>query len=164
MIVGNLGEWKSRVLARGARVAQSIGLPTPGFGSDHDLQVLGLSPCVGLRAEQGVCFSFSSSPSAPQPQPHAFALSLSIYKTNVKKKKKRESPSYICIHDPWAHNWELLGLEAIRTLESSKQRRCCFWTLDTLSCHWLPFKVIWSLKTLKIYKLEKFSIFQIMHK
>ena len=52
---------------------------TLDFGSSHDPRVVGLSPCLGLCAQRGVCLGFSIFLSLPLSPAHVHSLSL---KTN----------------------------------------------------------------------------------
>ena len=73
-------------------MAQSVKYLPLGFGSDHDLKVMGLSPTLGsaLTTAEPAWNSLSPSPSAPP----LFTLSLSPkISKKLKEKERRKSPN-----------------------------------------------------------------------
>ena len=72
---------------RDAWVAQSVELPTLGFGSDRDLTVCGFKPCVRLYCMEPAWDSLSLSPPSPTCACMC-SLSLSFSQNNERKKLK----------------------------------------------------------------------------
>ena len=64
----------------GAWVGQSVKLLTLGFGSGHDLTVMGSSPtsCCALSTEHAACLRFSPPLFAPPLLARSLSLSLSL--------------------------------------------------------------------------------------
>ena len=67
---------------KGTWVAQSVECPTLGFGSDHDLEVCGIEPCIGLCGDspEPAWDSLSLSLSLSLSAPHPLVLSLCLSK------------------------------------------------------------------------------------
>jgi len=76
-----------RVNPGGARVFQSVKCLTLGFGSGHDLRVMGSSP------ESGYALSGEPASLSPSALPPTCALSLSQINKILGKKKKKKKES-----------------------------------------------------------------------
>ena len=81
---------------KGAWVAQSVGRPTLGFHSGHDLKTCGFQPCYSCATTAQSLEPASDSVSLPRPAlPLAYALSLSRINKTFKKNFLNDTPKTI---------------------------------------------------------------------